>query len=129
MVLDSSRSRPGCPRRNAGTAGKGSGAVVLFGDPKVRVGTLASLIDGYIAGRSDVTECSLGKLKNAKGPLIEFFGDVKLDAITPGVRTNTAGGFCRNSFRPRPTRNARLPLSSSCMHSGMGMLIGTRSTV
>ena len=53
-------------------------------EPRVKAGTLATFIDDYIAGRSDVSERRLGKFRNAKGRLIEFFGDVKLDAVTPG---------------------------------------------
>ena len=53
-------------------------------EPRIKVDTLATYIDGYIAGRSDVTERRLGKFKIAKARLIEFFGDVKLDVITPG---------------------------------------------
>ena len=54
-------------------------------EPRVKAGTLGTFIDGYIAGRSDVTERRLAKLRNAKGRMIEFFGDVKLDAVTPGA--------------------------------------------
>jgi len=50
----------------------------------VKAGTLAAFIDNYIAGRSDVTERRLGKFKNTKARLIEFFGDVKLQTVTPG---------------------------------------------
>ena len=53
-------------------------------EPRVKAGTLATYIDGYIAGRSDVSERRLGKFKNAKARLIEFYGDVKMDAVTPG---------------------------------------------
>ena len=54
-------------------------------EPRVKAGTLGTFIDGYIAGRSDVTERRLGKLRNAKDRMIEFFGDVKLDAVTAGA--------------------------------------------
>jgi len=54
-------------------------------EPRVKAGTLATFIDSYIAGRSDVTERRLGKFKNAKARLIEFFGDVRLEAVTPGA--------------------------------------------
>ena len=53
-------------------------------EPRVKAGTLSTFIDDYIATRSDVTERRLGKLRNAKGRIIEFFGDVQLDAVTPG---------------------------------------------
>ena len=53
-------------------------------EPRVKAGTLGTFIDAYIAGRSDVTERRLGKLRNAKNRMIEFFGDVKLDGVTPG---------------------------------------------
>ncbi len=54
-------------------------------EPRVKAGTLAAFIDTYIAGRSDVTERRLGKLRNAKGRVLEFFGDVRLDTVTPGA--------------------------------------------
>lgn len=54
-------------------------------EPRVKAGALGTFIDGYIAGRSDVTERRLAKLRIAKGRMIEFFGDVKLDAITAGA--------------------------------------------
>jgi len=54
-------------------------------EPRVKAGTLATFVEGYIAGRSDVTERRLGKFRNAKARLIEFFGDVKLEAVTPGA--------------------------------------------
>ncbi len=54
-------------------------------EPRVKAGALGTFIDGYIAGRSDVTDRRLAKLRNAKGRMIEFFGDVKLDAVTPGA--------------------------------------------
>ena len=54
-------------------------------EPRVKAGTLRTFIVDYIAGRSDVTERRLAKLRNARGRMIEFFGDVKLDAITAGA--------------------------------------------
>ncbi|MFG0334764.1 MAG: tyrosine-type recombinase/integrase [Maioricimonas sp. JB049] len=54
-------------------------------EPRVKAGTLSTFIDDYIAGRSDVTERRLAKLRNARDRIIEFFGDVKLDAVTPGA--------------------------------------------
>ena len=54
-------------------------------EPRVKAGALGAFIDNYIAGRSDVTDRRLAKLRNAKGRMIEFFGDVKLDAVTPGA--------------------------------------------
>lgn len=53
-------------------------------EARIKVGTLAAFIDSYAAGRSDVTERRVGKFQNAKARLIEFFGDCKLDAVTPG---------------------------------------------
>jgi hypothetical protein len=53
-------------------------------EPRIKACTLGAFIDGYIAGRSDVTERRLGKFRNAKGRLVAYFGDVKLDGITPG---------------------------------------------
>ena len=64
-------------------------------EARVKAGTLATFIDAYIAGRSDVTERRLGKFRNAKARLIEFFGDVKLDAITPGAADDYARGLLR----------------------------------
>lgn len=54
-------------------------------EPRVKAGTLGTFIDTYIATRSDVTERRVGKFHNAKGRLIEFFGDVELDSITPSA--------------------------------------------
>jgi len=59
-------------------------------EPRVKTGTLAEFIDSYVEGRSDVTERRIGKFKTAKGRLIEFFGDVKLEAITPGAADDYA---------------------------------------
>ena len=53
-------------------------------EPRVKAGTLSAFIDSYIAGRSDVTERRVGKLKNAKARMVEYFGDVKLDTVTAG---------------------------------------------
>ncbi|WP_197529288.1 tyrosine-type recombinase/integrase [Aeoliella mucimassa] len=53
-------------------------------EPRVKAGALASYIDSYIVGRSDVTERRLGKFRNARARLIEFFGDVKVEVVTPG---------------------------------------------
>jgi hypothetical protein len=49
-------------------------------EPRLKAGTLGTFIDDYIASRSDVTDRRLGKLRNAKVRMIEFFGDVKLDS-------------------------------------------------
>ena len=54
-------------------------------EPRAKVSTLAVFIDSYIAGRSDVTERRLGKFRNARDRMIGFFGDVELDAVTPGA--------------------------------------------
>lgn len=54
-------------------------------ESRAKAGTLGTFIDDYVAGRTDVTERRLGKLRNAKSRMIEFFGDVKLDAVTPGA--------------------------------------------
>lgn len=54
-------------------------------EPRMKASTLAVFIDEYISGRSDVTERRLGKFRNAKARMIEFFGDVKLDSISPGA--------------------------------------------
>ncbi|MGE0377388.1 MAG: hypothetical protein AB7I48_14315 [Planctomycetaceae bacterium] len=61
-------------------------------EPRVRVGTLSTFVEQYIAGRSDVSERRLGKFRNAKDRMIEFFDDVKLEAMTPGARTITGVG-------------------------------------
>jgi len=54
-------------------------------EPRVKAGKLGSFIDTYISGRSDVTERRLTKLRIAKQRMIQFFGDVKLDSVTPGA--------------------------------------------
>ncbi|MCA8998860.1 MAG: site-specific integrase [Planctomycetaceae bacterium] len=54
-------------------------------EAKVRSGKLSEFVDNYIASRSDVTERRIGKLRNAKVRMVEFFGDVKLDSVTPGA--------------------------------------------
>jgi integrase len=54
-------------------------------EPRVKAGKLGTFIDDYISSRSDVTERRLGKLRNAKSRMIEFFGDVKLDSVTAGA--------------------------------------------
>ncbi|MGY8748089.1 MAG: phage integrase SAM-like domain-containing protein [Pirellulales bacterium] len=54
-------------------------------EARVKAGTLATFIDDYVAGRSDVSQRRLDKFQNAKARAIEFFGDVKLDAVNPGL--------------------------------------------
>jgi len=59
-------------------------------EARVKVGTLATFIDSYIAGRFDVSEGRLDKFENVKVRLIEFFGDVKLKSVTPGAADDYA---------------------------------------
>jgi integrase len=54
-------------------------------EQRVNVGTLATFINSYTASRGDVSERRIGKFKNAKERLLEFFGDVELQSITPGA--------------------------------------------
>ena len=49
-----------------------------------RAGTLSEFIEEYIAKRTDVTARRRGKLSVAKKRLVEYFGDVALEEITPG---------------------------------------------
>ena len=52
--------------------------------PRVQAVTLNPFIESYIERRTDVTERRVEKLRQAKARLIEYFGDVALDTITPG---------------------------------------------
>ena len=45
---------------------------------------LSAFIDQYIEKRTDVTERRVEKLRQAKKRLIEHFGDLEMDQITPG---------------------------------------------
>jgi integrase len=54
-------------------------------DPRIKAGTLSEFIEQYIAGRTDVSERRHEKLRQAKGRLIEFFGDVDLRTVTAGA--------------------------------------------
>ena len=53
--------------------------------PRQKADTLEPFIDRYIAGRTDVPERRIGKLRNAKTRLVQFFGHVPLESITPGA--------------------------------------------
>ena len=53
--------------------------------PRDKAGTLDEFIADYIAKRTDVTERRRGKLTVSKNRLVEYFGDVELDEITPGL--------------------------------------------
>ncbi|MEZ6078800.1 MAG: site-specific integrase [Pirellulaceae bacterium] len=54
-------------------------------EPRIKLTTLDKFIDSYIAARTDVGERRTGKLNLAKRRLVKYFGDVKLDTITPGA--------------------------------------------
>ena len=53
-------------------------------EPRIQSLTLAPYVDSYIDTRTDVSECRKSKFKNTKERLIEFFGDLRLDKVTPG---------------------------------------------
>lgn len=53
-------------------------------EPRLKAQSLSEFCDAYISGRNDVTERRLVKLRGAAKRMTAFFGDVKLNAITPG---------------------------------------------
>jgi len=53
--------------------------------PRAKAGTLGEFIEQYIAGRTDVSERRHEKLRQAKGRMIEFLGDVDLRTVTAGA--------------------------------------------
>ena len=53
--------------------------------PRQKMATLTEFIDGYIAGRTDVTERRRGKLRVAGERLVNIVGDIPLDEMTPGL--------------------------------------------
>ena len=69
-------------------------------EPKVKTALLADFIEDYISSRRDVSERRLGKFRNAKARLIEFFGDLKLESVSAGA----ADGYARELLKgPAPT--------------------------
>ena len=61
-------------------------------EPRVTAVKLGAFIDGNIDGRSEVTERRRDKFRNSKRRMIQFFEDVKLDAVNPGQRTSSVVG-------------------------------------
>jgi len=53
-------------------------------EPRERAGSLQFFIDKYIASRTDVSECRIGKFENTRDRLTKFFGEVSLQKVTPG---------------------------------------------
>ncbi len=77
-------------------------------ESRVKAGTLATFIDSYIASRSDVTERRIGKFKNAKARMVEFFGDVELDTITPGAADEYARWLLKQLAAPTAHKECQI---------------------
>lgn len=68
-------------------------------EARARPKTLTGYIDDYILGRTDVSERRLGKFRNEKNRLVQYFGDVQLESI----KASDADEYSRwllNQFAP-----------------------------